>query len=166
MQKTAKRHIRLTFPIEAAGESSITPAILRRVRAVRQAWEAAARGRPLEIDAANHPELASNGVNTVLFARQPSDAEFHQFTEYQAIGLAGTSRGQSPEWMEQNPRPVFEWLKRLGAPSCHYKVRSTFDSAPATGSIGRATDIDREVFAQSVVPLIAGIDPRKPTHRI
>ena len=100
--------------------------------------------------------LASNGVQTVLFTRRPAEAEFRQFTDYLAIGQAGTSRSQSPEWMEQNLRPAFEWLKSLGAQFCHYKVCSTFDSAPEVGSIGRAIDIGRDVFAQETVPLVVG----------
>ena len=100
--------------------------------------------------------LASHGVKTVLFTRQPSPGEFRPFTDYQAVGLAGTSRSQPPQWMETNLRPAFAWLKGLGAEFCHYKVCSTFDSSPLTGSIGKAIDIGAEVFAQGIVPLVVG----------
>ena len=100
--------------------------------------------------------LASHGVKTVLFTRLPSDEEYRQFTDYQAMGLAGTSRSQTPEWMEEHLRPAFSWLKELGATFCHYKVCSTFDSSPAIGSIGKAIDIGRGIFDQEMVPLVVG----------
>lgn len=100
--------------------------------------------------------LASHGVETVLFTRLPSDDEFKPFTGFQAFGLAGTSRSQSPKWMDEHLPQAFAWLKRLGARFCHYKVCSTFDSSPEIGSIGRATDIGARVFTQARVPLIVG----------
>jgi len=100
--------------------------------------------------------LASHGVETVLFTRLPSDDEFRPFTGFEAFGLAGTSRSQPPTWMDEHLPQTFAWLKRLGARFCHYKVCSTFDSSPETGSIGRATDIGARLFAQARVPLIVG----------
>ncbi len=100
--------------------------------------------------------LASHGVNTVLFTRLPTAAEFAPFMDYQAFGLAGTSRSQSPEWMDENLPAKFEWLKSLGARLCHYKVCSTFDSSPAIGNIGRAAEIGSAIFAQRAVLLVVG----------
>jgi uncharacterized protein YgbK (DUF1537 family) len=100
--------------------------------------------------------LASHGVKTVLFTRRPSDAQLRLFAGYQAVGLAGTSRSQTPEWMVEHLRPAFLWLKSLGARLCHYKVCSTFDSSPKTGSIGRAIEIGCDVFGQNTVPLVVG----------
>ncbi len=100
--------------------------------------------------------LASHGVKTVLFTRQPTAAEFDPYKDYQAFGLAGTSRSETPEWMDENLPSVFSWLKSLDARYCHYKVCSTFDSAPHVGSIGRATDIAAKVFGQAMVPLVVG----------
>jgi uncharacterized protein YgbK (DUF1537 family) len=100
--------------------------------------------------------LASHGVKTVLFTRFPAEHEFEPFADYQVIGLAGTSRSQAPEWMDDNLPEAFAWLRSLNARYCHYKVCSTFDSAPHVGSIGRATDIGARVFAQAMVPLVVG----------
>ncbi|MCB1376747.1 MAG: four-carbon acid sugar kinase family protein [Alphaproteobacteria bacterium] len=100
--------------------------------------------------------LASHGLRTVLFTRMPDAEEYRQFAGYRAVGLAGTSRSQTPAWMEAHLRPALAWLKGLGAAHCHYKVCSTFDSSPGTGSIGRAIDIGFEVFAQPAVPLVVG----------
>jgi uncharacterized protein YgbK (DUF1537 family) len=37
----------------------------------------------------------------------------------------------------------------------HYKVCSTFDSAPATGSIGHVMELSHEAFRQPLVPIVA-----------
>ncbi|KQR77959.1 four-carbon acid sugar kinase family protein [Rhizobium sp. Leaf341] len=100
--------------------------------------------------------LASRGVETVLFLRVPDDALLQRFAHCRAIGLAGTSRSETPDWMDAQLRPVFEWLKARQAMVCHYKVCSTFDSAPAVGNIGRAIEIGLDVFRQDVAPLVVG----------
>jgi uncharacterized protein YgbK (DUF1537 family) len=100
--------------------------------------------------------LASHGVSTVLFTRFPTEEEFALFGNYEAIGLAGTSRSQSPQWMDEHLPHAFGWLKSLAPRFCHYKVCSTFDSSPSVGSIGRAADIGAKMFNQAVVPVIVG----------
>ena len=100
--------------------------------------------------------LASRGVPTVLFTQPPTAAQRAKFADARAIGLAGSSRSETPAWMDDHLTPALEWLKSLGAAFCHYKVCSTFDSSPAIGSIGRAIDIGRAAFGQEVVPLIVG----------
>ncbi len=97
-----------------------------------------------------------HGLSTVLFTRIPTDQERERFSGYEAIGLAGTSRSQTPDWMEENLPPILHWLKSLNARFCHYKVCSTFDSGPRVGNIGTAIEIGRKVFAQHVTPLIVG----------
>jgi uncharacterized protein YgbK (DUF1537 family) len=100
--------------------------------------------------------LAVHGVPTVLFTNLPSRDDFSRFASYRAFGLAGTSRSQTPEWMDNNLPQAFEWLKSLEARFCHYKVCSTFDSSPGIGNIGRAIEIGKAIFDQAVVPLIVG----------
>ena len=100
--------------------------------------------------------LASNGIPTVLFMQIPDDNLLSRFSDCQAIGIAGTSRSETPEWMEKNLGPIFEWLKSLGADICHYKVCSTFDSSPQIGNIGKAVEIGKAVFDQAYVPLVVG----------
>jgi 3-oxoisoapionate kinase len=100
--------------------------------------------------------LAMNGLPAVLFTRIPSPEEQARFAGFDAVGLAGTSRSQTPQWMDANLPRAFDWLKGLGARFCHYKVCSTFDSAPHVGNIGRAIEIGRDVFGQSVTPLVVG----------
>jgi 3-oxoisoapionate kinase len=100
--------------------------------------------------------LDTHGVKTVLFTARPSDRQCASFADCSAIGLAGTSRSETPEWMDRHLRDAFEWLKGLNANHCHYKVCSTFDSSPAIGNIGKAIEIGREVFDQKLVPLVVG----------
>jgi uncharacterized protein YgbK (DUF1537 family) len=100
--------------------------------------------------------LASHGVSTVLFTRLPSPAEFAPFAAHEAVGLAGTSRSETPDWMEARLPAVFAWLRSLEARFCHYKVCSTFDSGPRLGSIGRAAEIGAACFGQAVIPLVVG----------
>nr|WP_298094030.1 four-carbon acid sugar kinase family protein [uncultured Shinella sp.] len=100
--------------------------------------------------------LASNGVETVLFLTMPDAALLSRFSGARAYGLAGTSRSETPDWMDVHLREAFIWLKSLDAELCHYKVCSTFDSAPGVGNIGRAIEIGRSVFGDATVPLIVG----------
>lgn len=96
--------------------------------------------------------LASNGVKTALFLGIPSTETLAKFSDCQAIGIAGTSRSQTPEWMADNLTPAFAWLKRLDAAICHYKICSTFDSSPAIGNIGKAIEIGREILRRIACP--------------
>lgn len=100
--------------------------------------------------------LELGGIPTVLFTTSPSEPLLSRFSDRRAIGLAGTSRSQTPDWMEENLTPALLWLKGLNAAICHYKVCSTFDSSPAIGNIGRAVEIGRNVFGQKSVPVIVG----------
>lgn len=100
--------------------------------------------------------LASNGVETVLFMDIPDAALLARFGHCRAVGLAGTSRSETPAWMDENLTPAFGWLKSLDAAICHYKVCSTFDSSPAIGNIGKAVDIGKRLFEQAYVPLVVG----------
>ena len=48
---------------------------------------------------------------------------------------------------------------RLGAPIAHYKVCSTFDSAPHVGSIGKAIDLAAPVLGGDWHPLLVAAPP-------
>jgi 3-oxoisoapionate kinase len=100
--------------------------------------------------------LVLHGVKTVLFTRIPTEQEFAPFKNHSAVGLAGTSRSQSPDWMKKNLPSIFSWLKTRDAKFCHYKICSTFDSSPRVGSIGCAIDIGLKIFEQKKISLIVG----------
>ena len=86
------------------------------------------------------------GLETVLFLAPPTPERLRAFSGARVIGIAGVARAQSPQWMEENLPAVFDLLAATGAPVIHYKVCSTFDSAPHVGSIGRAIDIAARRF--------------------
>lgn len=98
--------------------------------------------------------LAANAVPSVLFLAAPADEDLALFPDCQAIGIAGESRSRSPEWMSAHLPAIFRSLRDYGAPICQYKVCSTFDSSPETGSIGRALEIGRAVFQTPYVPIV------------
>ncbi|MBK1836062.1 four-carbon acid sugar kinase family protein [Azospirillum sp. YIM B02556] len=102
--------------------------------------------------------LAFAGLPTVLFLQPPSRKRLADFASMRAIGIAGTARAQSPAWMDAHLPDIFRLLAGLGAPVAHYKVCSTFDSAPHVGSIGRAADIGAAVFGPAWMPMVVG-DP-------
>jgi 3-oxoisoapionate kinase len=95
--------------------------------------------------------LTLAGVKTVLFLRKPEPKDLERFPGIQAIGLAGKSRSLSPLDMEAELFPAFENLKSFEPAHVHYKVCSTFDSAPHVGNIGKAIEIGSQVFDQKTV---------------
>ena len=98
------------------------------------------------------------GLPTVLFLSPPTPEQLAQFADRRVIGIAGIARSQSPAWMDRHLPPVFELLRSLAAPIAHYKVCSTFDSAPHVGSIGRAIDIGTPILGGAWKPVVVG-DP-------
>jgi uncharacterized protein YgbK (DUF1537 family) len=101
--------------------------------------------------------LEWGGVPTVLFF-DPPDAEMLRlrFPYARAVGVAGVSRTLSPTEMDERLPSAFAALRACGAPIFHYKICSTFDSAPHIGSIGRAAEIGMRACGASCVPLIVG----------
>jgi 3-oxoisoapionate kinase len=99
--------------------------------------------------------LAFAGLDTVLFLAPPTTERLAAFAGFRGIGIAGVARSRDPQWMDRHLPPVFELLKSLAAPVVHYKVCSTFDSAPHVGCIGRAIDIAAASF-DGWVPLVVG----------
>lgn len=97
------------------------------------------------------------GLETVLFLGMPTPERLKAFAGCRAIGIAGTARARSPRWMDEHLPPVFALLAQTGAPVIHYKVCSTFDSAPEVGSIGRAIELAAQRFG-GWVPMITA-DP-------
>jgi uncharacterized protein YgbK (DUF1537 family) len=100
--------------------------------------------------------LSFAGIPTVLFLGLPAPEQVSRFPQVRAVGIAGIARSQPPEWLEANLPEVFQRLAALHAPIAHYKVCSTFDSAPHVGSIGRAIELAEPVLGGAWHPLVAG----------
>ncbi|HWJ92260.1 MAG TPA: four-carbon acid sugar kinase family protein [Flavisolibacter sp.] len=97
------------------------------------------------------------GAHAVLFLEPPSLAHLHNYPGLQAYGVAGLTRSLSPEMMEKVLTPSLKTMKESGARHIHYKVCSTFDSSPHTGSIGRAIDCGAAIFQHPFVPVLGGM---------
>ena len=101
--------------------------------------------------------LTLAGLRTALFLEPPSQAKLDALDEpLDAIGVSGLTRSLATEQMEGVLRPSFEALRALGPRHVHYKICSTFDSAPEVGSIGRAIEVGLDVFKQRWAPLLVG----------
>lgn len=105
--------------------------------------------------------LAVSGLRTVLFLEPPAPAFVAaRFPDLRCIGVAGTSRAMSPAEMDQQLDPVLGELWALKAPLTHYKVCSTFDSAPEVGSIGHVADmVRRKLNPGATMSVAAGAPP-------
>jgi len=99
--------------------------------------------------------LAEAGIASALFLHPPTPDDLRDFPDLQALGIAGDCRSRSPEWMSANLPAIFSVLQQFNAPITHYKICSTFDSAPHIGSIGRAIELGIETFTPRFVPIIA-----------
>ena len=98
--------------------------------------------------------LTRAGAKTALFIEPPTAEQLKKYPGLNAFGVAGKTRAMAPAEMEQTLLPAFEKLKQTGARHVHYKVCSTFDSSPTTGSIGKALDTGVAVFKNKCVPLL------------
>ncbi len=92
----------------------------------------------------------------MLFIHPPTKEQLKSFPHLNAFGVAGKTRALSPEQIEQILVPAFEQIKSTGARHVHYKVCSTFDSSPTTGSIGKAIDCGANVFTNGIIPVLGG----------
>ncbi len=90
--------------------------------------------------------LTFAGLPSVLFLDIPTPEQLALFPNMRGIGIASTARSRSPAWMERHLPRAFAWLADRKASIAHYKVCSTLDSAPDTGSIGKAIDLAAPYF--------------------
>jgi uncharacterized protein YgbK (DUF1537 family) len=104
--------------------------------------------------AATMEALTFAGLPAVLFFDIPRPEQLARFPGLRGIGIAGIARSKPPEWMRVHLPPVFQSLRASGAPLIHYKICSTFDSSPTTGSIGAAIEIGQAIFGNRWIPLI------------
>jgi uncharacterized protein YgbK (DUF1537 family) len=98
--------------------------------------------------------LAFAGLPAVLFTDIPDPALAARFAGAAGIGIATTARSHAPDWMVAHLPAPLGWLHALGAPLLHYKICSTFDSAPLMGSIGRAIEVALTVRPSAAVPML------------
>lgn len=102
--------------------------------------------------------LAFAGLKTILFLAPPTPQRLAQFSTYRGIGIAGVARAKAPQWMDENLPRLYDLLEKIQAPIVHYKLCSTFDSAPHIGNVGRAAEIGKGKFKNQWIPMVVS-DP-------
>jgi uncharacterized protein YgbK (DUF1537 family) len=100
--------------------------------------------------------LTAAGLKCALFLTPPSPELLEDLGGFDAIGIAGDSRALSNAEMDEALPSIFEAVKRLSPALVHYKVCSTFDSAPDVGSIGHVIELASQAFGVKGVPIVAG----------
>jgi uncharacterized protein YgbK (DUF1537 family) len=97
------------------------------------------------------------GAKAVLFMKPPTADQLKTFPGLQAFGVAGRARSLSPAMMEAELVSSFKLMKETGVKHMHYKICSTFDSSPQTGSIGKAIECGAAVFQTRLIPILGGM---------
>lgn len=98
--------------------------------------------------------LSRAGAKTVLFLENPTPELLSQFSDLDAIGVAGMSRSMVPSEMTSELDVAFASLKKLKPRHVHYKVCSTFDSSPEIGNIGTAIASGVKTFQNKYTPIL------------
>ncbi|HMJ04054.1 MAG TPA: four-carbon acid sugar kinase family protein [Conexibacter sp.] len=101
--------------------------------------------------------LTRGGVRAALFIAPPTRAQLAELGDYEAVGVAGATRTLPEDELRREVRSGLTALAALEAPLCHYKVCSTFDSAPHAGSVGAATEEGLRALGGAWVPLLVGV---------
>jgi uncharacterized protein YgbK (DUF1537 family) len=100
--------------------------------------------------------LATGGARALLCLDVPTPERLAAAGPLDAIGVATAVRSMDPAAMREVLGPIGDGLARLGAPVLHYKVCSTWDSAPGVGNVAAAVRaLWRPGFAPWV-PLVGG----------
>lgn len=100
--------------------------------------------------------LARARLRTLLFLAPPTQVRLQSAGPLDAIGMAGAARSMTPAAMAGELARVGACFAALGVRVMHYKVCSTFDSAPETGNIATAIATLRRHFANRLVPIVGG----------
>lgn len=100
--------------------------------------------------------LARAGLRAILFMAMPTATQLSATGPLDAVGVAGTARSMGTQALEAELGPVGAGFAALGVRVLHYKVCSTFDSSPRTGSIGVAINVLRRSFPNPLVTIIGG----------
>jgi uncharacterized protein YgbK (DUF1537 family) len=100
--------------------------------------------------------LAQARLRALLFMRVPTASQLAVVGPLDAVGIAGGARAMSRPAMQVELAPVGAFFAALRVPVLHYKVCSTFDSAPHLGSIGGAIATLRPHVGNAFVPIVGG----------
>jgi 3-oxoisoapionate kinase len=99
--------------------------------------------------------LAAHGVPVTLIPER-AIGSLGEVPEGTVVGIAGRSRSMSPEQMQSHLPNIFKRLREAGRTHLHYKVCSTFDSAPGIGNIAVAARLASEALGSGPVWVLGG----------
>lgn len=99
--------------------------------------------------------LAAHGVPVTLIPER-AIGSLGEVPAGTVVGIAGRSRSMSPDQMRAHLPSIFESLRDAGRTHLHYKVCSTFDSAPGIGNIAVAARLAAESLGSGPVWVLGG----------
>jgi uncharacterized protein YgbK (DUF1537 family) len=102
---------------------------------------------------------ARAGLRALLFFDVPTPTQLRRAGPLDCLGIAGATRALAPEGMRAALRPVAQFLGELGPRVIHYKVCSTFDSAPQAGNFAVAVETLRAAAPGDAPLFVVGGQP-------
>ena len=96
------------------------------------------------------------GLRSLLFLRVPDRRQLEAAGELDCLGIAGAARSMASAEMRAELEPVARFFAGLQPAVTHYKICSTFDSAPHVGNIGTALSVWRQYIDNDFVPVVGG----------
>ena len=100
--------------------------------------------------------LAQAGLRAMLFMGVPSAEALAAAGPLDAVGIAGAARAMPPQAMRAELSGVGRFFEKLAPPVLHYKVCSTFDSAPHVGNIACGIQTLHPFVDNRWVPIVGG----------
>jgi uncharacterized protein YgbK (DUF1537 family) len=100
--------------------------------------------------------LAQAGLRAMLFMGVPSAEALAAAGPLDAVGIAGAARSMSPDAMRTEMSAVGRFFQEVAPPVLHYKVCSTFDSAPHVGNIACGIQTLHPFVENRWVPIVGG----------
>ncbi|KQO12250.1 hypothetical protein ASF11_17055 [Acidovorax sp. Leaf76] len=100
--------------------------------------------------------LAQAGLRSMLFMGVPGAEALAAAGPLDAVGIAGAARAMPPEAMRAEMSAVGRFFDKLAPPVLHYKVCSTFDSAPHVGNIACGIQTLHPFVSNRWVPIVGG----------
>ena len=102
---------------------------------------------------------ARAGLRSLLFFDVPTSQQLLRAGPLDCLGIAGATRAMPPADMRAVLQPVAQFFRELDPQVIHYKVCSTFDSAPQAGNIAVAMETLRTAVPGTVPACIVGGQP-------
>ena len=100
--------------------------------------------------------LAQAGLRSMLFMGVPTAEALAAAGPLDAVGIAGAARAMAPDAMRIEMSAVGRFFQQVAPPVLHYKVCSTFDSAPHVGNIACGIQTLHPFVNNRWVPIVGG----------